>query len=142
MKQQETQTEVQQELPASAPVQKTQEEQLNELSKMASFKQKSLSLTLRAHVADFLQTLAFRPSVSGNEKADMVVKFLDALEGALDYGLDITGVKVPEKGAIGKRVATIAGILAQIQDNRMLLLAHQMQEAEKTNNETKTEENI
>jgi hypothetical protein len=126
-----------------APAPKTQEQQLKELSQMAEFKQKSLSLTLRAHVADFLQTLAFRPGVSGNEKADMIVKFLDAVEGAMDYGLDVTNVKVPEKGSVGKRVATIVGILAQMQDNRMLLLAHQMQEAEKNNadnDEVKVEE--
>lgn len=109
----------------------TQEQQMAELSKVAKMQHKVLSGLVRAHMGSFLNQLAFAPKVSGNEKAAMIVGFLDGVEGVLDLGLDVTGAKVPEKGAIGKNVATMSGILAQALDNRMLLLAHNMESAEK-----------
>jgi hypothetical protein len=105
----------------------TPEQQIAELGKVAKMQHKVLSELTRAHLGSLLNTLAFRPGVSGNEKADIIVKILDGVEGVLDLGLDITKVTVPEKGAIGKQVAMLSGILAQALDNRMLLLAHQME---------------
>ena len=119
----------------TAVPEKTQEQQFNELAAVAKMRAKMLSQLVRAHAADYLNTLAFAPRLGGNERADLIVKFLDMLEGVLDLGLDITGVQIPEKGPVGKRVVNIAGVLAQALDNRMLLLAQQMQDAEATNSE-------
>lgn len=111
----------------------SQAEQMAELNKVAKMQAKVLSGLVRAHFGSFLNQLAFAPKVKGNEKAAMIIGFLDGLEGVLDLGVDVTGVRVPEKGAIGKNVATMMGIFAQAQDNRMLLLAHNMDAAEKAN---------
>lgn len=129
----ETKTEV-----TTPPTQVTQaaplqEQQMAELSKVAKMQHKVLSGLIRAHLGSYLNQLAFAPKVSGNEKADLIVKLLDGIEGVLDLGLDVTGTKVPEKGSVGKNVATMMGILAQALDNRMLLLAHNMDAAEKAN---------
>lgn len=129
MQVEETQTEVGPVIQETKPP--TQEQQMAELSKVAKMQHKVLSGLVRAHMGSFLNQLAFAPKVSGNEKAAMIVGFLDGIEGVLDLGLDVTGAKVPEKGAIGKNVATMSGILAQALDNRMLLLAHNMEAAEK-----------
>ena len=111
----------------------TQEQQMAELSKVAEMQAKVLSGLVRAHLGSYLNQLAFAPGVKGNEKAALIVTLLDGIEGVLDLGLDVTGVQVPEKGSIGRNVATISGILAQALDNRMILLAHRMDAAQKEN---------
>lgn len=107
------------------------EQQIAELGKVAKMQHKVLSELVRAHLGSLLNTLAFRPGVAGNEKADIIVKILDGVEGVLDLGINVTKVQVPEKGAIGRQVATMSGVLAQALDNRMLLLAHQMESNQK-----------
>ncbi len=125
-----------------AAPQKTVEQQFNEMAIVAKSRHKALSQLTRAHVADYLHTLAFAPKVSGNEKADLILKFVDMLEGVLDFGVNATGAKVPGNGSAGKRVSVIGGILAQALDNRMLLLAQKMQDDEaKTETEVTTDEN-
>lgn len=111
----------------------TQDQQMSELSKVAEMQAKVLSSLVRAHLGSFLNQLAFSPKVSGNEKAAMIIGLLDGIEGVLDLGVDVTGVQVPEKGAVGRNVATLSGILAQALDNRMLILAHRMNTAQQAN---------
>lgn len=130
MQTQETEV-VQEQTAQAAPP--SPEEQAKAAKKFTETRAKLLSQLTRAHVADFLQTLAFQPGLSGNRKADMIVKFCDMLEGVLDYGVDVTEIQVPEKGNVGKKTATIGGILAQAIDNKMILLAQNMEAAEKNN---------
>jgi hypothetical protein len=115
------------------------EQQMTEMTAIAKMRHKALSKLVRAHVASYLNSLAFAPKVSGNEKADLILKFVEMLEGVLDFGVDVTGAKIPEKGPVGKKVVNIAGVLAQALDNRMLLLAQQMQEKENATNTTAPE---
>lgn len=114
-----------------APTQ-TVEQQLASLNKISKKRHEMFSTLVRAHVADYLQTLAFQPGLSGNKKFEMINNFVTMLEGVLDFGLDITKVTVPEKGSIGKKTATIGGILAQAMDNKFVLLAQNLKEDEQS----------
>lgn len=126
--------------PQKIPV--TPEDQAKAAKKFTEKRAQLLSQLTRAHMADYLNTLGFQPGLSGARKVEMITKFLDMVEGVLDYGVDVTKIEVPEKGNIGKKAATIGGILAQAIDNKMILLAQNMQEAENNTTEEKIEEQI
>jgi hypothetical protein len=113
-------------------VELSQEQQMETVKKTATMRQKALSQLVRVHLADLIQDLAFTPGLSGNEKVKRINTILDSVEGVLDLGLDITNVKVPEKGPYARRTVQFAGVLAQALDNRMLLLASRLDEKERT----------
>lgn len=143
---QETQTVVETPVETKPEVQLTQEQQMDTVKKTARMRHKALSQLARIHMADLLNDLAFRPGLSGNEKAALINTILDVDEFILDLGLSITNAKLSEKGKYAKRSVQLAGIKAQAYDNRMLLLASQLDDqqqavaVEENNVETKTEE--
>lgn len=114
------------------------EEQMEELNKISKARHKMMSMAVRGYVSDYLNTLAFKPGINGAKKAEMIVNFTDMLEGALDLGLEVTKAKIPSKGVVGKKVLPMGELLVQAMDNRMLLLAQNMEQAEQNN--TTTEE--
>lgn len=119
------------------------EQQMQELQKVAVMRHKVLSQLVRVHLADLMNDLAFKSGISGAQKVALINQTLDGIEGVLDLGVDITNTVIPEKGPVGTRVAKMAGVLAQALDNRMLILAHRMenetQNVEQTNNTEETQ---
>lgn len=109
------------------------EEQKVAARKLTEQQMKVLSELTRIHLASYLQDLAFKPGLSGNKKQAMIIDLLDGMQGILDLGVEITNVQVPEKGSNGRKVASLAGIMAQAMDTRMILLAQNLETAEKNN---------
>lgn len=66
----------------------------------------------------------------------------EAFKFALDFGLDVTGAKIRQEGTqFSKEVNTLAAILVQAMDTRMLLMTNKIIENEQQTNEGDTDVN-
>lgn len=118
------------------------EQQLAELKKATEIQHRQYTNLARAFLADLLNDLAFKKGLDGNQKVAYINAILDAQDGALDAGVDITKIKMPSKSAVGKRAEKYGQCIAAVVENKFLIIAQKMQEAEqKANLTTKETEN-
>ncbi len=127
--------------------QRTPEQQMQDMRKIAEMRFKSLSQLVELHVQSLTRIMVSSNGVTELQKRQAEAALREAIKFTLDLGLNVTEAKIRQGGALAKEVNTLAGVLAQAMDTRMLLLADNMRRDEEAaalatnnNNETVAEE--
>lgn len=112
----------------------TTDQQLSQAVTIAVVHQRALDNLIRLDLRNYLNTLT-APGVSGLEKKQLKDSIERALMAAIDFGVDVVNQGLQEHGKLGKMESSFAAHIARILDNRMLILANNLQKQELTNNE-------
>lgn len=111
--------------------------QSEELGKVSEMRLKALSQLVGIHIDSFSAIMIDTNGVTYKDKLNAAKALKEAVLFALDFGLNATNAEIRQKGTKhAKEVNSLAGILVQALDTRMLLLASKLQE---DNNKTSTE---
>ena len=137
MSEEEVKTEEQ---PKTPPTPQTPED----LQKVGEMKHRVYVQLVGTHLHELIKTMISSHGVSYQTKVNAAGALVEAVQFALDFGLNIVKCPIRQEGTkFAQEVNNLAGILAQAQDNRMLLLALQMKKQEETVKEgEKNEETI
>ena len=131
---------------AEQPKELTKEEQLVELRKLANLKHKSYSQLTGIHIDNLLATIISTNGVSYSKKLQAAQALKEGLLFAFDYGLNVSKAKIRQPGqAFAQESNNLAAIVAQLLDNRMLIIADKMNEEASQNNnnvDSTTESNV
>lgn len=114
--------------------------QSEELEKVTQMRLKALAQLTGIHIDSFSAIMIDTNGVSYKEKLQAAKALKEAVAFALDFGLNVTNAEIRQAGVkYAKEVNSLAGILVQAFDARMLLLASKLQE---DNNKTSTETTV
>jgi len=120
---------------------RTVEQQMDDMRKISEMRFKSLSQLVELHVQSLTRVMLSSNGVSELEKRQANTALVEAIRFALDMGLSVTEAKIRQGGKLAKEVNTLAGVLVQALDTRMLLLADNMRRDEQKAQAEVTEEN-
>lgn len=115
------------------------EQQMQDMRKISEMRHKALSELVSIHVQSLTRIMLASNGVTELAKRQANTALLEAIKFTLDFGLSITDAKIRQSGVLAKEVNSLAGVLAQAMDTRMLLLADNLRKEE--NNNEKGEEN-
>jgi hypothetical protein len=119
---------------------------LNDLNKVSKMKHKALSQLTSVHL-NVLLGRVLDTRASYNNKVQAANALVEAVLFALDFGVSVTNAKIRSGGPFAKEVNNLAGVLAQANDIRMVLMAGSMAEEQEKEvveqtTETQGEENV
>lgn len=107
------------------------EQQKESVRELAQMRARVYEQLIDAHIMSLTRVMISTNGVSQLQKRQAESALREAVKFAMDFGVSATGAKIRQKGTVyAKEVNNLAGILAQAQDNRMLLLADALQQAE------------
>ena len=114
----------------------TIDQQREQAVKIAMIHQRALDNLIRLDLRNYLNTLT-APGVSGVEKKQIKDSIERALMASIDFGVDVVNQGLQQHGKLGAMENNFAAHMARILDNRMLILANNLQKKEETqtNNE-------
>lgn len=116
------------------------EQQMEDMRKISEMRFKALSQLVEIHFQEISKIMLASNGVTELQKRQANTALLEALKFTLDMGLNVTGATIRQGGVLAKQVNTLAGVLAQAMDTRMLLLADNFRKEEETKNTTATTE--
>lgn len=124
-------TQMEQEVPEQVEeVEQTFEQKQAELKTLTEMKAKVYAQLVDAHIMSLTRVMLSTNKTSQLEKRQAESALREAVKFALDFGLGVTNAKIRDKGMVfAKETNNLAGVLVQALDNRMLLLASNMHEA-------------
>lgn len=97
--------------------------------KILEMRQKSLSRLVEIHLQVLTQVMMSNNGVSELEKRQANKALLEAVTFALDFGVGVVKPTLRDKGQkYAQQANNLAGVLVQALDNRLILLAENMQE--------------
>lgn len=97
--------------------------------KILEMRQKSLSRLVEIHLQVLTQVMMSNNGVSELEKRQANKALLEAVTFALDFGVGVVKPTLRDKGQkYAQQANNLAGVLVQTFDNRLILLAENMQE--------------
>lgn len=118
----------------------TPEQQNIELRRLAEMKHKMFSSLLGIHIDTLSSIMLNGNGVSYKKKLEAAKALREAILFSLDFGLDISKAKIRQGGqTLSKESNNLAGVMVQALDNRMLLIADNLNKMEQENL-NKTEE--
>lgn len=114
----------------------TTDQQYEQAVKIAVVHQQALDNLIRLDLRNYLNILT-APGVSGIEKNQIKASIERALMASIDFGVDVVNQGLQQHGRLGAMENNFAAHIARILDNRMLILANNLQKKEETqtNNE-------
>lgn len=112
------------------------DQQYEQAVKIAVVHQQALDNLIRLDLRNYLNILT-APGVSGIEKNQIKASIERALMASIDFGVDVVNQGLQQHGRLGAMENNFAAHIARILDNRMLILANNLQKKEETqtNNE-------
>jgi hypothetical protein len=119
---------------------RTVEQQMQDMRKISEMRFKSLSQLVELYIQSLTRIMISSNGVTELQKRQASSALVEAVRFTLDMGLDVTGAKIRQGGTLAREVNTLAGVLAQAMDTRMLLLADNMRRDEENNKNTAIEE--
>lgn len=135
-----------QELPVNSAqdVGLTIEEQNLQMRKVTEMRHKAFTELVGIHFQELTRIMMATNGVTELKKRQANKALIEAVKFALDFGIGVTNAEIRQKGeALAKQTNTLAGVLVQALDNRMILLADNMRKEEElkaTASEQTTEE--
>lgn len=127
-------------------VEQTLEQRQESLRSVAEMKAKAYNDLVSIHLQNLTRIMLSSHGVSELQKRQANKALVEAVLFALDFGVNVTGATIRDKGvALAKETNTLAGVLVQALDNRMLLLADNLrnqEELEKVASQQTTEEQV
>lgn len=122
----------------------TLEEQQESMRKIAELRARSYSDLVAIHIQQLTRVMLASHGVSELQKRQANTALVEAIKFALDFGIGATNAEIRDKGTVfSKETNTLAGVLVQALDNRMILLADNLrkqQELEAVASQQTTEE--
>lgn len=105
-------------------------EQNNEaVRKMAEMRMQSLSQLVEIHIQSLTQVMLSSNGVSELQKRQANKALVEAVKFALDFGVGVTNAEIRDRGTVyAKETNTLAGVLVQALDTRMIILADKLRE--------------
>lgn len=127
-------------------VEQTLEQRQESLRSVAEMKAKAYNDLVSIHLQNLTRVMLSNNGVTELQKRQANKALVEAVLFALDFGVNVTGATIRDKGvALAKETNTLAGVLVQALDNRMLLLADNLrnqEELEKVASQQTTEEQV
>lgn len=117
----------------------TTAENMETTIKALKIQQKALSQLVNIHAQTLISVMISSNGVSELKKRQAAVALLEAIEFALDFGVNVTKPRLREGGEVfANQANNLAGVLVKALDNRMVLLADNMykQEQEESQKES------
>lgn len=115
----------------TSELQQTLEEQQASLRSVAEMKAKAYNDLVSIHLQNLTRIMMSSNGVSELQKRQANKALVEAVLFALDFGVNVTGATIRERGtALAQETNTLAGVLVQALDNRMLLLADNLRKQE------------
>lgn len=112
-------------------LQQTLEQQQESLRSVAEMKARAYNDLVSIHLQNLTRIMMASHGVTELQKRQANKALVEAVLFALDFGVNATGATIRDKGvALAKETNTLAGVLVQALDNRMLLLADNLRKQE------------
>lgn len=129
----------------------TPEQNQQAVRKMAEMRMVSLSQLVEIHIQSLTQVMLSSNGVSELQKRQANKALVEAVKFALDFGVGATNAEIRDKGTVyAKETNTLAGVLVQALDTRMIILADKLREqqeledlaSQQTSEERAVEQNV
>ena len=112
-------------------LEQTLEQQQASLRSVAEMKAKAYNELVAIHLQNLTRIMLSSNGVTELRKRQANKALVEAVLFALDFGVNVSNASIREKGTVlAKETNTLAGVLVQALDNRMLLLADNLRQQE------------